>query len=140
MRKFVAPAAVAAAVAAIAGTGIASGASSHPKLEIRQISGKAIHVAPLDVTGLNAYRLHCPAGWYITGVGVGPGANELVFASPDNNKSASFSFANSDETETYDSFGTITCAKGAGGLRAVAAQAQSERENAIRQALKALTR
>lgn len=139
MRKYVAPVAIAAAVAAVAGAGIADGASSsHPKLQIRQIAGKSIKVRPLNVTGVNAYKLRCPSGWYLTGVGVGPGANEIVFAVPNNDKSASFSFANSDESETFDSFGTITCAKGAGGLRAVAAQTSSEREAAVRQAREAL--
>lgn len=139
MKTYVGPVAAGAAVAPVAGARIADDASSsHPKLRIRQIAGTSIKAHPLNISGVNSYTLRCPSGWYITGVGVGPDANDIGFALPNNDKSASFSFADSDDSNTFDSFGTITCAKGAGRLRAVAAPTNSEREAAVRQAREAL--
>lgn len=136
MHKFLAPVAVAAAVAAIAGSGIADGAS--PKLAVKVVHGPAVPLGPFEITELNGYNLRCPSGYYITGIGTAQGANDVVYADFYNAKTASFAFANPSDSDTFKSFGSITCVKGQGALRAHAASSDAARRQLLDQAREAI--
>lgn len=138
MRRLFIAAVMCAAVAFVVATGAADG-SPKAQVRVKVVHGGEINVAPLDVTGIDAYQLRCPHGYLVSGTGVLNGATEVVFADPDvSGRSASFSFANPSEDQSFTASGTIVCVSGARGLRAVHVAAARERQSAIEQARAAL--
>lgn len=105
-----------ALVAALVPLGVSSAAPRKPKptLKFRTVRGREIHVAPLDVSGLDAYNLRCPRGYVATGYGVGLGALDLVYADPSfNGRGYDFAFANSSDADTFSGNAEVRCVTGA---------------------------
>jgi hypothetical protein len=113
--------------------------TQRPRLAVKVIDGPDMTVGPLQVTEVGAYDLKCPRGYLVSGVGTLQGATDVVYATPNpDDRTASFSFANPDDSVTFHAAGTIVCVRGERGLRARAAVASDERVRAVRDAVRRL--
>lgn len=128
MRKSITVAVLAAVIIA-AGIAAAADGATKPSVHTRVIHGPMVDVAPFGVTDVGAYRMRCPRGYVLTGVGELLGANELVYADPDpGGRGAEFSFANPSDTDTFSSAGVIVCATGNRALKVSASSVVNRRE------------